>query len=262
MRRNTWSDLLLIFQCSFHHHVFIESVWNAVSSGQQCIYSPWSFLATFNVFSVIPPHFEKWAFLRKQLCWWVGKLWPSEATGDEILTLAEGRGASPATAAGSACHGECFGLLCPAANSWRWDLCSCVASYKEVLNLLAPRHCRKANAKLSCEQWKWWNIRAIGSPVSGKGRVSGCSQQIFLLLVLSAAGRWCATPGQVASPLMEGIHTCVCSLFRAGQLKANLRMLFLLASSSPSFLMSSDNINWKTFQEEWVWFYFGFLYPN
>lgn len=100
MRGNTWSDLPLIFQCSFHRHVFIESVWNAVSSGQQCICSPWLFLATFNVFSVIPPHFEKRAFLRKQLCWWVGKLWPSGATGDEILTLAEGKGGIPSDSEG------------------------------------------------------------------------------------------------------------------------------------------------------------------
>lgn len=117
MRGNTWSDLLLIFQCSSHSHVFIESVWNAVSSGQQCIYSPWLFLATFNVFSVIPPHFEKWAFLRKQLCWWVGKLWPPEATGDEILTLAEGKGSIPSDTAGSGCHGACFWLLYRAGNS-------------------------------------------------------------------------------------------------------------------------------------------------
>lgn len=153
VRGNTWYGLVLIFQCSFHRHVFIESVWNAVSSGQQCIYSPWLFLATSNVFSVIPPHFEKWAFLRKQLCWWVGKLWPSEATGDEILTLAEGKGSIPSDSNGFRMS---QGVLLAAALSWKLfgDMCSCAASYNKALNLLASRHCRKANAKLSCEQWK------------------------------------------------------------------------------------------------------------
>lgn len=99
VNENNWSDPPL-FQCSFHLHVFIKSIWNVVSSGQQHIYSPWFFPETFYGFSVIPPHFEKWVFLRKQLCWWVGKLWPSGATGDEILALAESKGSIPSDSNG------------------------------------------------------------------------------------------------------------------------------------------------------------------
>lgn len=40
--------------------------------------------------------------------------------------------------------GSAFGCCSELETLRGWDLCSCVAS----------RHCRKANAKLSCEQWK------------------------------------------------------------------------------------------------------------
>lgn len=155
MRGNTWSDLLLIFQCSFHRHVFIESVWNAVSSGRQCIYSPWLFLATFNVFSVIPPPFWKIGLPQKAIVLMSGK----------TVTLWSHRGWNPNPCWRQGQHpqwqqrvqdvmGSALGCCSELETPRGWDLCSCVALYNEVPNLLASRHCRKANAKLCCEQWK------------------------------------------------------------------------------------------------------------
>lgn len=77
---------------------------------------------------------------------------------------------------------------------------------------VGPRHCRKADAKLSCEQWKWLNIRARGCLGSGKGRVSGCSQQIFLLspAVCSLSSRKVMCNPWTSDQLFDGGHPHLC----------------------------------------------------
>lgn len=188
------------------------------------------------------------------------------------------------TATGSGCHGECFWLLyCQLETLWGWDLCSCVALYKKVLNLLASRHCEKANVK----QVVLWAVEVMKHRRHWilwclvKGGCQPFSQQVFLL---SPAA--CSPPGSrkgVCNPLEKWptvwswwkgptpvraqrtqqhpvLFLCKAGLLNASGVNRKWRMLFPLASSSPSYLRSSDNINWKTFQEEWVWFYFVFFF--
>lgn len=85
---------------------------------------------------------------------------------------------------GSGCHWECFWLLyCELETLWGWDLYSCIALYKEFLNLLASRRCRKANVKQVVlwavevmEHWchwiPWCLVKAVRQPFF---------QQVFLL---------------------------------------------------------------------------------
>lgn len=150
--------LAFILQLFFDHHVFIKSIWNPVSSGQQCIYSPVFFLGKFSWFCSNTAPFWKMSFSPETSC--IGErdnCDPSEPQLMKCWPSLEAKAMSPVT---EGCHGAALpragsalgtdGLwvcaLPPAEKSWTWLV---GIAEKQMLNTL------------SCEQRQQWDIGAL-----------------------------------------------------------------------------------------------------